>query len=118
MFHRIAVITTAGVIVLAFYDAWATLGNPLIALKISLPIALILSGSQLVAFKLGRRTGRQQLLKSAHSVILVLALVAYAGYAATAGPMLLGLFSFVLMGACAAISYIWPREPDNSQERT
>ena len=85
MFNRIAVITTAGVIVLAFYDAWASLGDPLIASKIALTIALILSGSHLVAFMLGRRTGCQLLLNTTHSIILVLALIAYARYAANAG---------------------------------
>jgi hypothetical protein len=128
MFNLIASIVAAAVLALAFYDAWTTLGALMDSLVVVLALASILGGSYITSRLLGRRTGRHRLLNGAFSSILVLALVGYIGYAATAVvrprmhiaffPILLAILSVVLMGACAAVAYIWPRESNNSLERT
>ena len=131
MFNRLSIAGIASIFGLSLFDAWKTTEGQGSSALIALAPTLIVAASYLVATRLGRKTGRQWLLKFAATFICLFGLVAYARYSLarpgdpnTASqmhvfffPALLGLIAVAVMGVCVLVVYVWPRKSNNEFER-
>jgi hypothetical protein len=120
LFKHLSIAGIGLIFSLSLADAWKNtyvLGSSVLT---ALVPTLIVSASFVAAAVLGRRTGRQFLLRVAASSICLLGLVAYAGYA-FAGPAnsdtasqmhifffpaVFGLLAFAVMGVCVLVAYV------------
>jgi hypothetical protein len=131
MFNRLTIAGIPLIFGLSLFDAWKTTNRLGTSVLIALAPTLIVAATYFVAARLGRKTGRQWLLKFAATFICLFGLVAYAGYALTGPgdpdtasqmhvfffPAFLGLIAVVVAGVCVLVAYARPPKSNNTFER-